>query len=75
MIEVNPVTGESEYKAIQRKHGITTSSTIPEYKAALLEMWQKADEWQAAQTVATDEDLPKAEADPEQASLLEGASK
>lgn len=78
MVEVNPVTGESEYKAIQRKHGTTTSSTLAEYKAALLEMWRKCDEWQAEQTTATNADVPlepEPETKPEQANLLEGAAK
>jgi hypothetical protein len=50
--------GEAEYKAIQKRHGITTSSTVEEYKACLLEMWTVADEWQAQLTKATDGELP-----------------
>jgi hypothetical protein len=50
--------GEAEYKAIQKRHGITTSSTVEEYKACLLEMWTVADEWQAQLTKATDGDVP-----------------
>lgn len=59
MVEVNPVSGESEYKRIQREHEITTSSTLADYKRCLLAMWTQCDQWQAAQPSAvTDDDLP-----------------
>lgn len=66
--------GEAEFKAIQKRHQLTTSSTVQEYRAALLEMWNICEEWQRQTTPKVDDsDVTKA-SEPQQASLMEGVS-
>jgi hypothetical protein len=69
LLELAPVMGATAYREIQKRHGITTSSTIAEYKACLLDMWQQCETWQAeveaehhAALGITDDDVPKAAA-------------
>jgi hypothetical protein len=64
MMELSPEGGKQQYLNIQHRHGLTMSSTIQEYKAALLEMWGVCEEWNLAAAAArgvTDSDVPKAE--------------
>lgn len=58
LVALSPAGGEAHYKVIQKRHNITTSSTIAEYKACLLEMWDVAEEWAAQAAQTTDADLP-----------------
>lgn len=58
LLEVSPANGQAEYDLIIEKHGVRNTTQISAHKAALLEMWNTAEQWHARQTTATDADLP-----------------
>jgi hypothetical protein len=59
LLEVSPEGAQAEYDRIVEHHGARGSTQLALHKAALLEMWNVADEWQRQKAVATDADIPE----------------
>lgn len=54
LVEISPNAGPGEYDRIVRAHDLTAGTQMEGYKAALLDMWNVADEWQRQATETTE---------------------